>query len=180
LAFKGAKLRKIKLLLGWSWDSYICSRSMKKTTLILTACLLAFFGCDDPDCISTAGEAVKIGFYSYPKDSARKVRVNRLQLAGSDIVLIATSADLSSVTLPLNPADTTITVIFDTEFGVDTVQIGYSVVSRIITENCGVEILYTNIKSLRSDFDSIRVVNSNVQINFKQPEVINENIRVYN
>ncbi len=136
--------------------------------------------CSEPDCVSTAGELVKLGFYSYPKDSARKFRINSLELKGSDSLLVEESTNLSSVSLPLNPSDTSITAYFDTEFGTDTVQIGYDVVSRIITENCGVEILYTNIRTLQNTFDSIRVVNSNVLINFKTPGVINENIRIYN
>lgn len=143
------------------------------------SCLIAF-ACDDPDCIYQGGVRIKIGFYSDQNGKVQSVRINSLSIANSDSVLIKTQTEVTSVILPLNPATESITAYFDTEFGYDTLTIGYNRFTSLISEDCGVETRYGGLNIIRSDFDSVKVSRGSTDINFLDPSTVNENIKVYN
>jgi hypothetical protein len=154
---------------------------MKRTLLnICITALLLCQACDDPDCIKTARDSIKIGFYNRIDGNSLKIRINKLQIIGSDSILFTNASDIISILIPINPTQDSIAAVFDTEFGVDTLILKYTSVTKLIALDCGTETLYNGLNVKRSDFDSIRVSNPNLQLNIKEPTVINENIKVYN
>lgn len=154
---------------------------MKKVIKFLLLTIIAFLaGCDEPDCIRTGGVRIGLGFYDLQEGGSALIRINSLQVLGSDSILFDGVPDVSTLILPINPMSDTITVFFDTELGSDTLIIGYQKTVRLISEDCGTEVIYNGINIIRSDFDSIRVINSSAQINFLEPNTVNENIQVFN
>ncbi|QSE97905.1 DUF6452 family protein [Fulvivirga lutea] len=153
---------------------------MKKTSLFILLLISTLFSCDEPDCILQGGSKMKIGFYSVIDGTAQPLRINLLEVEGIDGSILENSNDTSDVVLPINPADSEIRLYFDTEFGLDTLIVGYKKTARLISEDCGTEVVYNGIEVIRSDFDSVRVFNASMETNFLQPELVNENIRVYN
>ena len=151
-----------------------------KLILSVLICTLIVFACDDPDCIYQGGTSIKIGFYSDQDGKSQNVRINRLEIAGSDSLIVKTQVEVNSIILPINPSEESITVFFDTEYGFDTLQIGYSRNTQFISEDCGIETRYGGLSLVRSDFDSVRVTRPSTDINFLDATVVNENIKVYN
>ena len=123
---------------------------------------------------------MKIGFYDITTGDASAIRVNLLQIVGSDSILVQDVAAAKSVLLPLNPSDTSITAVFDTEFGIDTLILSYTTVTRLISEECGAEISIGNLRKVRNDFDSIRFENRSLQVTLGEANTITENVKIFN
>ena len=123
---------------------------------------------------------MRLNFYDLESGDASAIRINSLQVLGSDSVLFDGVPDITTVVLPINPQADSISVFFDTELGSDTLIIGYDRIARLISEECGAEAVYKGIYIIRNDFDSIRVINSSAEINFLEPDEVNENIQVFN
>lgn len=99
--------------------------------------------------------------------------LSRLTALGSDSVLHDQDT-VTSVRLPLDPQQGQATYYFDSQYGRDTLVLSYNLGVRLISENCGVEILYSQIDYISQTFDSLSVVNQ-VPV-----EDITEDIQVYN
>ena len=153
---------------------------MRKIARILFLAYLFLVGCNEPDCIRLASTTLGIGFYDITTGNAMAIRVNRLQVVGSDSILMQNVTSTRSVILPLNPSDTSITAVFDTEFGIDTLILSYSTVTRLISEECGAEILIKNLRKSRNDFDSIRFVNRSLQVTLGEANTVTENVKIFN
>ncbi|MEQ8926466.1 MAG: DUF6452 family protein [Fulvivirga sp.] len=153
---------------------------MKNTFLSILFFIALFFSCDEPDCILQGGTSLRIGFYNVLDGSELPLRINLLQVEGIDEILLEDTIDIEFVVFPIDPADNQITIYFDTEFGTDTLTVNYKKTARLISEDCGTEVIYNGIEVVRSDFDSVRVFNASMETNFLNPTTVNENIRVYN
>ena len=153
---------------------------MRKLVQILCTTFLFLIGCNDPDCIRLASTTMRIGFYDITTGDASAIRVNLLQIVGSDSILVQDVAAAKSVLLPLNPSDTSITAVFDTEFGIDTLILSYTTVTRLISEECGAEISIGNLRKVRNDFDSIRFENRSLQVTLGEANTITENVKIFN
>lgn len=154
---------------------------IKKTFYLCLLIPLAFLAsCNDPDCIRVGGDQIRMNFYDLETGEASLIRINNLQVLGADSILFDGVPDVTTLILPINPAADSITAYFDTELGNDTLIIAYSSVARLISEDCGAEAVFSGINIVRSDFDSIRVINSSAAINFLEPDIVNENIQVFN
>ncbi|MEQ8474743.1 DUF6452 family protein [Fulvivirga sp.] len=153
---------------------------MRKLAGIMFLAYLFLVGCNEPDCIRLASTTMGIGFYDINTGDALAIRVNRLQVVGSDSVLMENVTSTRSVLLPLNPSDTSVTAVFDTEFGIDTLILSYNTVTRLISEECGAEIMIENLRRARNDFDSIRFVNRSLQITLGESNIVTENVQIFN
>ena len=160
--------------------SAIFATAVKKEMLHIVVALSLLAACGEPDCVDKTGEYVGIAFYDLEDNVAASIRVNLLQVAGSTDTLVYQLEDVAGVLLPINPTSDEITAYFDTEYGNDTLTIQYNTVSRLISEDCGFEVIYNDLTIIRNDFDTATVRNSTVQVNFLNPTTFNENIRVYN
>jgi len=134
-----------------------------------------FFACEEPDCVSDLDDVIHLTFFRLEENERDTVFVTRLTTLGSDSILLNNQPDITEVDIPANPNTTAITLFFNTrEYGLDTLVLTYQNGSRLISEDCGFELIYSQLNYDRSDFDSIAVRNNILA------EPIDENIRVYN
>lgn len=142
--------------------------------LIISA-LVGMVACSEPDCTSELSSTINLSFYKLELNEPDTVFVNELRVVGSDSVLLTNKNNVRRVSLPANPGKKEAIFVFDIrEYGVDTLTLTYKNGSRLISEDCGFELIFSDLSYSRSDFDSIRVVNKILA------EGINEDIRVYN
>ena len=152
---------------------------MKKFNFLLIIIpFLQLISCAEPDCIYNGGEEIGIGFYDLETGAKNSIRINSLIL--NDSVIGKDIQSIQIIQVPINPAESSIELYFDTEFGNDTLLINYRGAARLISEDCGSEVVFKDINIGKSDFDSIRVINKSAEINFKSPDAIIENIQVFN
>ncbi len=152
---------------------FILKYSSLAIVILLTACT-------EPDCIDKGGEFIGIGFYDEQTGEVEEIRINSLQLEGIDSLLASEVDNVAAVILPINPDTDQLTAYFDTEFGRDTLVIGYERTVSLISEDCGAEIIFNSVSIVRNDFDSISVVNTSTELNFLDATSFNENIRIFN
>lgn len=163
------------MLLGWSGNTYICGLQMKNTLIYILFLSMLLVACDEPDCVSELDSTIQISLYKFLENEPDTVFMSQLRVLGEDSILITNRANVSRVTIPANPGADSVTCIFTTlEYGVDTLVITYTNGARLISEDCGYELIFSNLGYSRNDFDSLRVINP---ILF---EASNEDIRVYN
>lgn len=162
------------MLPGCFGNSYICRHIMKKTLLFFCFLSVSIQAClDDPDCVTTTADAITIGFYEAESGVADTLVFRQVRAIGSDSIL-AELDTLSSIRLPLDPRGPSTAYHFDTNLGVDTLILSYTLGTRMISEECGIEFIFSELDFLRNDFDSIQIVNR-IPI-----EEINEDIQIYN
>ena len=143
--------------------------------------LLLFFlslaACEDePGCVSDNSSFVTISFFKIDDTTQRNVDdsngISRFSAVGS-------SPD-SAVTvsgLPLNPSENVATFYVSQENGqVDTIALSYQREQTLISPECGPSQRYFNLDTIRSTFDSIRIVDREVS-NLNSPT--KPNIEIY-
>lgn len=135
--------------------------------LILSSCL------DEADCVTTTTDFVNVRFYERENNLTDTLFLTSLTALGSDSVLYNQDT-VTSVRLPLDPQANSARYVFQSQYGRDTLVLTYSLGTRLISEDCGVEILYSQLDYLSHSFDSVNVANR-VPV-----EDINEDIKVYN
>lgn len=147
----------------------------RNVSLFFFGFLAIFFSCqDEADCISVTTDFANLSFYKIDLNELDTVVVNGLQPVGSDSILLSDTTITGTIQIPLNPNMNSSTFAFDTEYGLDTLILSYNVSTRLVAEDCGLEVLFSELDTLRNDFDSIRIVN-NILV-----EEIDEDIRIYN
>ena len=125
--------------------------------------------------MSETTSTINLSFYKLELNQPDTIFVNKLSALGSDSVLLSNTANVSRVQLPANPQTDSAVFIFNIrEYGIDTLVLTYTNGSRLIAEDCPVELIFSDVNYSRNDFDSIRVVNKILL------EAIDEDIRVYN
>ncbi len=135
---------------------------------------LVFVSClDDPDCVTTTTDFVNVVFYETEENLADTLFLEQLTAQGSDSILHYRDT-VTSVRLPLDPRVNTATYYFQSQYGNDTLVLEYQLGARLISEDCGAEVIFSQIEYLTQTFDSIIVVN-NVPV-----EDITEDIRIFN
>ena len=140
--------------------------------LLFGICLLA--SClDEPDCVTPTTDFVNVRFYSLQDNSVDTVFLQRLTANGSDSILNEMDT-VTSVVLPLNPQEGNATYYFQSQYGRDTLVLSYRLGTRLISEDCGVEVLYSDVDYSLHSFDSVRIINR-VPV-----EEITEDIQVFN
>jgi hypothetical protein len=133
----------------------------------LSSCL------NEPDCVTTTTDFVNVRFYERENNLTDTLFLTSLTAIGSDSVLHDQDT-VTSVRLPLDPQQNSAKYIFESQYGRDTLVLIYSLGTRLISEDCGVEILYSQVDYMSHSFDSVNVANR-VPV-----EDINEDIQVYN
>ena len=120
--------------------------------------LLFLFSClDDPDCLPTNTNLVKIDFKN-ADGTARTLSVIRITASGLSSPLYS-GENVSAVQLPLNPnsAETTFTVVEAASS--KTISFRYAIVHRMVSEKCGAFAYYSDLEVTESDFTTTRVRN---------------------
>ena len=140
--------------------------------LVMAAMLMA--ACNEPDCESKTTNFVNIKFYKIENNELDTLTIASVTAIAADDTIFVENKDVTSVRLPLRP-DTTATVFaFESNFGNDTLILTYRRKARLISENCGVEVIFSDLGYSRNDFDSIKVENQTLI------EDITEDVKIYN
>lgn len=139
---------------------YLSAYIMKKRLIFLLILPLSgLMAClDDPDCNSKTTDFINVQFFDLETKSASEVMVNSLTALNSDSTFLQDTT-VTSIRLPLEPNVGLTTFAFNSEFGLDTLSFTYSNKSRLVSEECGIEIIYINLDTIRNDFDSLAIVN---------------------
>lgn len=143
---------------------YICSEFVRNRRLtrqniillILAGLLSSCF--DDGDCITTTTDVLHINFKKYTTSEVDTVEIIGITITGTDSVFYP-AVDASSITLPLDPNASSLTINFDFELVDRELILDYNTTPRLISPDCGVELSFTNISVDENnyDFDSVAV-----------------------
>jgi hypothetical protein len=125
--------------------------------LVLT---LLFSACDDTtDCSQVNTSRVKIKFTALDKENPRPLGFSSLYPAERPDSVIANIISYGQIyQLPVDPSKSSTLFIFEKENGSDSLELSYEVQYKVISELCGVEIIYKDLKVKYTTFDSIFVV----------------------
>ena len=154
------------------------TRVIKKITI-----LAAFFGCiacaPDEICFTENDTRVKIDFNRiiFPNTDSAVVENDtiiffQITALGTDSVFVEIDT-VSSVILPVNTLADATTFLFETELGMQSLELMYQRTQRVISVDCGPEQIIDGLAVGESTFDSLEVV---------QPALIeqpNTNVEVY-
>ena len=127
----------------------------------------------EADCVTTTRDFVTVNFYEFETNERDTLLVTSITAIGSDS-LLADDELVRSIRLPLDPRRPSAAYIFDSELGIDTLVLSYDLGTRLISEECGLEFVFTGLDYTRNDFDSISIVNQ-VPI-----DGVDEDIRIFN
>lgn len=99
--------------------------------------VLLFSSClNEPDCIITSSNEVKITFHKLTSDSARTVILDSIRVTGADSVFNAGDT-VTSVKLPVDPRLAEVTFRFYYEAKQDSLVLTYRRETRMISPACG-------------------------------------------
>jgi hypothetical protein len=132
------------------------------------------------DCVITATNKVKIALQKKLDGTPRStVFLSIEEVHGADTLLISTNDPnnptlVTTLTLPLNPNyDSTTFVMLRDDSTLFHLTLGYSTYTKIIATDCGAFLYYEKLKVKHTDFDSTRIVNSQLLIN------VSKNLQLY-
>lgn len=129
-----------------------------KALILFLICSFSLSAClDQPDCVSKTTDFVNAKFYESESNEENALFVSEIQLMDTD-TSFTINAEVTAVQLPLNPHTRSSRFLFNTELGVDTVELSYEMNASLISEDCGIELIYTLLEDGHG-FDSVRVVN---------------------
>ena len=115
--------------------------------LILAGC----FG--DNDCSSTSTNQLQIRFFDIDSLTEESRVFSEVKVSGTDTVFYDNFDTLSVFQLPVDPSTTTTTFLF----GSDSLVVGYEVAPRLISEDCGPELIYSDLQAMSHSFDSVMI-----------------------
>jgi len=124
---------------------------------LLTGCL------NEPDCVLTSTNLVKINFKKDSKTS-REITFTRINVSGLTKDFYA-QEKVTSVQLPVNPDETEATFTFYFEDRTETMQLTYTRKSEVISVTCGAYTNYAGLTVTESSFELFNVTNTQLLIN---------------
>lgn len=120
--------------------------------------ILLFSSClNEPDCIVTSSNEVKIAFLKLTSDSARAVELDSILVLGTDSIFNVGDT-VTSVVLPVNPGLKQTTFRFYYESRMDTLTLSYIRITRVISPACGAFNQIQNLAVVSSSFLGVKVV----------------------
>jgi hypothetical protein len=136
---------------------------------VLVATLM---GCgDEATCITDTTSLVKINFVD-SLGTSKDINLNRVTtITDPDIYPQYDGDTLSSLVLAMNPARQNTTVIFETTTGNDTVDLSYKVTAIFISDECGIDLAFSDLDTLSTTFDQLEIIESifheNITVNIE-------------
>jgi Family of unknown function (DUF6452) len=126
-------------------------------TILLAGCL------NEPDCIATGNNLVKIRFKSDSK-TLRETTFTKITVSGATKDFTP-AAKTSLVELPVAPdkQDAIFTFVF--EGRTETIQLAYTATPQVISPSCGALTNYSDLTVTESSFDSLNVTFNRLLIN---------------
>lgn len=144
-----------------------------KVVIIVMGVALTACG-TEPDCTTSGSSIVKVGFArvnSQPDTvfvENDTLIFNRVYALGNEDSLIVESDTLTFLRLPLKPNAGTTTFVMEnkrkgatTDFEFDTISFDYQIGQRLISPDCGVEVIYKNLQVNENyTFDMVFLINN--------------------
>lgn len=114
-------------------------------------------GCfDKGDCVRTATNIVQIRLLSKADRMESKIKFNSVTVSGSNGVRYK-DQEVSSLLLPVNPGQDTVTFTLNYGTTVSTITVGYTQETRVISVDCGAFTYYKDLKIVSSSFDETQI-----------------------
>jgi hypothetical protein len=136
-----------------------------KIVRLLVFLLLGLWGClTEPDCFDTSTNQATFAFYD-AQDKTVEVEVDSIAISGVNGFLIPDDNTFSAIALPLNPAQTAVTITFYFGDVPETLSLGYRVQTEVISENCGALAYLTDLSLTHSSFENITILNNRLATN---------------
>ena len=140
---------------------------------LLISILLLHIRCDTTDCITFSTNAFIIQFFDKDSGQPESIDFQTIEAFESKIVLYADTS-LNTFYLPVNTAmGSTTFILKDASNQVDSLTVGYTKTEKLISEECGFELTFSNLLVLRTSYDSV-VVSLNELSRLNE-----ENIQIY-
>jgi len=134
---------------------------------------------DTAECIKNGDTTLVIRFKQLSDGKPDTVALYNVAAEGADSVFYKTEPDvlntlIDTVKLAVNPyaEETLFTFLFEAK--TVTLRVGYKNEIRFISEECGSDLVQTNLTILETQFDSVRVVNKVLT------KDLNANIEIFN
>ena len=126
--------------------------------LLFSACL------DDPDCVVTSTNFVRITMKTMSSDSTKAdstiaVAFWGITASGTDSVFHK-SDTVSMVSLPVNPGSMETKFKFFYGANSDSLTLGYTKKTEIISPQCGAFLYYQNLRVISTSFKTVKVINT--------------------
>lgn len=147
---------------------------MLRNIFLFSLVLLTMLSClDDSDCTVESRDIVNIDFKKKSPIEADTLLLEKVVLEGTDSVFYP-SQERTEISVPLNSGSSSLPIIITLQDGTElSVTIEYQVVPRLISEECGVELIIEQLTVGDNDFDSVAIVNPLLE------EEITTNIELY-
>lgn len=131
--------------------------------LLIIFGLLAATSCgDDPTCVDTATNLVKVNFVD-SSGEAKDVFLTSLKAIGNEDGFPDIDNDtLSQISLSLNPGDNTTTFILEQSTGTDTLGLSYDVVVKLISPECGLDATFDKLDTTFTTYNTLQILNKSI------------------
>lgn len=127
--------------------------------------LLGLWGClTEPDCFDTSTNQATFAFYD-ADDDLRVVKIDSIAISGVEGFLIPDDNTFSSISLPVDPAETDVIITFYFGADTETVSLTYQLQTEVISEDCGALAYITDLNLTDSSFENITILNTRLATN---------------
>ena len=127
--------------------------------------LLGLWGClTEPDCFDTSINLVTFSFYD-AEDELMVVEIDSIAISGVEGFLIPDDNTFSSISLPVDPAETDVIITFYFGADTETVSLIYRLKTEVVSEDCGALAYITDLNLTDSSFENITLVNNRLATN---------------
>lgn len=147
----------------------------KKQLIIFFAILLIGVACiDESDCSYETTREVKFSFVDSGTLQPDTLKIDSIVIVGFDSAYYSNSTR-SKISLPVNPTVNETSYFFNLITGeLDfSIVLGYDVMPRVLSEECGIEAEIRQLYVVSHDVDSVIVVNNTFN------EEVETNVKVY-
>lgn len=131
---------------------------MKKLTWFVFLFIIAVSCLDEPDCFQLNNSNIIISFkiLGFGTDKYHLVGIQTPEVDGVFYV----DTIVSQLQLPLNPLAEDVVFLFAGWYGDNEIQLGYNHQVQFVSAACGERYIFSDLKIIGNDFDSVRLVNS--------------------
>lgn len=114
----------------------------------------ALWGCDETGCFTDRTNLFVVEFYD--ATGANLQQVGFASVHNADSTLIFAAQDTTGrLVLALDPVDTSSFFVLTSSLGQDTLWLRYNLRRRLLDPECGVEVIYSEMDTLKHTFDSL-------------------------
>jgi len=127
--------------------------------------LLGLWGClTEPDCFNTSTNLATFAFYD-SEDDLIEVEIDSIAISGVNGFLIPDDNTFTAILLPLNPAETDVTLTFYLGAAAETISLNYRLQTEVVSEDCGALAYITDLNLTDSSFENISILNNRLATN---------------